>query len=768
MNFTYNNHEILDRSNTQTFLQVTKWNTGPCDYRTIEYQGLLQPLINEELESPLTKMGNAKSILSSKSETNYSLSNIICKIGLNSRNKNNQGKDTFSYISGSADHYIPLPNHPAQYSRLPSDCHSTQYERGLKYGEINAQKTITQFGSFVYIVNSIIGAGLVAVPSVTVNSGILLSVLTNILLATVSSVCTLMLLRTMTMIANNNNFQRRYEYIATIKLFSHTNIGMLTEISFHITLQALNFLSIVLTSEALDRFITALFKRTIAFQIAPNFGLSLLDDSVLDSLYRGDGSNVVLAVTLGYIINAVVCIPMSLLNLEENMGIQYASFYIILLTVIQILGTGIYRIYMTLIGDVKWIEIMAKEMSIPTIPTPFGLKKYGQLFSTFIAAYSYVMLMPSWANEMKPNVEVEYVVWSSNIFCAILYAIFGYIIGFAYPNCNTSNNVFEILLNLPSTSTLTKACINIFNISTVAPGIMVNCITTRYNLLNGNYCSAYWAKFWGVFAPFAISWLFSSDYYFSGVLIWCSLVFSLICNFIAPALVYILACSTSEKSSINPTRANTIIQRYDFNKNQNKTNSMIHQLLNKTISTLKRWAIVKSHKEIQVFEPFNMKISRLKSCDLKFENNYRNESLLATLLNIQAKNCNSIKPICPSWYGSGFSQMDGEIWDPHASSAHTSISSENINDRKVSRLHEATQKYNLNYSDSQCIADQNTLTDLPVRISVFPSALERYNIEITYIILFFMILLCISTGFLNIIESFWNTVYNDIKSSKNA
>jgi hypothetical protein len=36
----------------------------------------------------------------------------------------------------------------------------------------------------------------------------------------------------------------------------------------------------------------------------------------------------------------------------------------------------------------------------------FGTYQYGQLFSTFISSYSYVNVIPSWANEMTPGVKV--------------------------------------------------------------------------------------------------------------------------------------------------------------------------------------------------------------------------------------------------------------------------------------------------------------------------------------------------------------------------
>ncbi|PFH32448.1 hypothetical protein BESB_017660 [Besnoitia besnoiti] len=176
------------------------------------------------------------------------------------------------------------------------------------------------------------------------------------------------------------------------------------------------------------------------------------------------------------------------------------------------------------------------------LPSPFGEKKFGQLFSSFVAGYSYVTVVPCWANEMTAEVRVERAVWVSSAFCCLIYFFFGLLLAAAYPNLN-SDNVLQEMLSDPSTPLFAHVAIYIFDLFTILPGILVYCIATRYNLVNSGFCTRRNAFWIGVAAPFAVSWLLMNNTYFSGLLTWSSLFFSLMCNFIAPIGVYILACT---------------------------------------------------------------------------------------------------------------------------------------------------------------------------------------------------------------------------------
>eukprot|EP01054_Gregarina_sp_Poly1_P010469 Gregarina_sp_Poly_1__10468@NODE_762_length_6387_cov_60_360285_g562_i0_p1_GENE_NODE_762_length_6387_cov_60_360285_g562_i0NODE_762_length_6387_cov_60_360285_g562_i0_p1_ORF_typecomplete_len664_score87_48_NODE_762_length_6387_cov_60_360285_g562_i018053796 len=74
----------------------------------------------------------------------------------------------------------------------------------------------------------------------------------------------------------------------------------------------------------------------------------------------------------------------------------------------------------------------------------------------------------------------------------------------------------------------------------------------RYNLLNSENFTRSRSIFWGAIFPFLIAWLVSNDSHFSTLLTWSSLVFSLTVNFIAPCLIFLVACCVSKPSTRNP------------------------------------------------------------------------------------------------------------------------------------------------------------------------------------------------------------------------
>ncbi|KEP64598.1 UNVERIFIED_CONTAM: hypothetical protein HHA_305470 [Hammondia hammondi] len=192
-------------------------------------------------------------------------------------------------------------------------------------------------------------------------------------------------------------------------------------------------------------------------------------------------------------------------------------------------------------GDTKETEETAETQRKSFGASPFGERRYGQLFSTFIAGYSYVTVVPCWANEMTADVRVERAIWISSAFCCVVYFFFGLLLAAAYPALN-SDNVLQEMLRDPSTPLAARLAVYVFDLFTILPGILVYCIATRYNLVNSGFCTKHDAFWVGVVAPFAVSWLLMNDAYFSGLFTWSSLFFSLMCNFIAPIGVYILAC----------------------------------------------------------------------------------------------------------------------------------------------------------------------------------------------------------------------------------
>ncbi|CRH00660.1 amino acid transporter, putative [Plasmodium relictum] len=436
----------------------------------------------------------------------------------------------------------------------------------LKEKKYFGSKTIGKGSSYIYLINQIFGSGIVSIPYVFKSCGWLPCLIMNILICVLTAFNTLLFLRTMTMIPNNIHFNKRYEYISTVCYFLGKNniFFLLIQICFYASILASNIISIVIVSHAVDHILINIFGYTVGFVLYPNFGFTVFNN--INDLYYT--KNYILCITVGYIINAITSIYFSQSNLEDNMKIQFLSFFFLMSTIFQMIYLSILKIYRFNINNVNIIQKTGiKKYSDIKYPSAFGDFNFRQLLSSYIASYSTVTVIPCWANEMKSDVKIIKTVWLSNFFCCFIYYIYGLILCTAYPHINNDNILNDILQN-PLINIYMKISIYMFDLLTIAPGIYVYCIATRYNLINSNICSEKVAFIFGTIFPFLISWFFTSSSFFENIFTWSSLIFSFACNFITPSIIYLIACKNIPYSEKNPLKYIHVL--YDPNEYKKK------------------------------------------------------------------------------------------------------------------------------------------------------------------------------------------------------
>ncbi|SCN58946.1 amino acid transporter, putative [Plasmodium chabaudi chabaudi] len=435
----------------------------------------------------------------------------------------------------------------------------------LKQSKYFGDKTIGKKYSYIYLINQIFGSGIVSIPYIFKHSGWLPCLVINIIICLLTIFNTLLLLRSMTMIPNNIHFNKRYEYISTMCYFLGKNniFFMFMQICYYGSILVSNIISIVIVSHAVDYILVNIFGYTVGVIIYPEFQISTITD--INKLYYSD--NYVLCITIGYVINAIISIYFSQSNLEDNMKVQLLSFVFLMVTIFQIIFLSVIKIYKyNNVHTGLSNDTMGKYSDIK-YPTVFGDFNFKQLLSSYIASYSAITVIPCWANEMKPDVKIIKTVWISNFFCCFIYYIFGYVLYTAYPHINNENILYGILKN-PSVNTSMKVSIYLFDLLTIAPGIYVYCIATRYNLVNSNICSEKVAFLFGTVFPFLISWWFTSRAIFESIFTWSSLIFSYACNYITPSIIYLIACKNIPYSQKNPLHYIHVL--YDPNEYKQK------------------------------------------------------------------------------------------------------------------------------------------------------------------------------------------------------
>ncbi|SOV16492.1 amino acid transporter, putative [Plasmodium gaboni] len=197
-------------------------------------------------------------------------------------------------------------------------------------------KTIGPFASFIYLFNQSIGSGLFDIPSLIDEVGWIPVIFGNVFVCSVAVFCSLMILRAMTMIPKNKNFEQRIEYSAVIKYFMSNEKYKFVSFLYHLGNICNNICGILVISKIIDIFIIKLCGYTILFQIYPQIKITKCSLNLLDAMFNGyyytstGGYERIMisGFTIGYLINAIICIHLSSKGLEETINYQYVVFMI--------------------------------------------------------------------------------------------------------------------------------------------------------------------------------------------------------------------------------------------------------------------------------------------------------------------------------------------------------------------------------------------------------------------------------------------------------
>ncbi|CAD2105483.1 amino acid transporter, putative [Plasmodium vinckei brucechwatti] len=184
--------------------------------------------------------------------------------------------------------------------------------------------------------NFSIGSGLFDIPSLIDEVGWIPVIFGNVFVCSVAAFCSLMILRAMTIIPKNKNFEQRIEYSAVIKYFMSNEKYKFVSFLYHLGNICNNICGILVISKIIDIFIIKIFGYTILFEIYPQIQIKKCSLPFLDAMFNGyyysnTGNYETIFIcgfTIGYIINAIICIHLSSKGLEETINYQYVVFMI--------------------------------------------------------------------------------------------------------------------------------------------------------------------------------------------------------------------------------------------------------------------------------------------------------------------------------------------------------------------------------------------------------------------------------------------------------
>jgi hypothetical protein len=288
--------------------------------------------------------------------------------------------------------------------------------------------------------------------------------------------------------------------------------------------QLANISSIIESALTADGLLLELFGGTCALELLPRPRARCISRSSGDSAtHDAPFSDAWLVVSLGYMLVALLTIPLGYYNLDESIWVQKLCFLLLGFIVMA------------------WLVCFGETGLESHVPVAGA--RAGGLIGTLLFNFCFVATVPSWVNEKRPGVSVRYSLWSAVTCGVLIFAAVGLFGACAYggaPNGFTpSRDLLTVLLSRGSA--LGRAAAFAFPPVALMSGIPVLSICVRYNLLEQQLCSPAVANMVAVVAPWGVALLLGRGGALGAAMDWVSLFAAVPLNFALPALLYLKA-----------------------------------------------------------------------------------------------------------------------------------------------------------------------------------------------------------------------------------
>lgn len=264
--------------------------------------------------------------------------------------------------------------------------------------------------------------------------------------------------------------------------------------AFHVTiilivLSLLSFLvsSIVISAQVMDFTLLAIFTKAFALEFYPHFGFTSVSSAGNSISPFGNAW----VLSLGYIVVFFITIPFGLLKLHNNIFIQKLGWIVMMVIVLEfVIGFFIVGL------DSKRLPVIGSNQA--------------QVLGTIIFNYSFIITVPSWINEKKPEVNITKSVWITTTAATSLYIILGVLGSLAF-NFSSASDILSAFVENTSgpLKVISQICVYLFPAAALLSTIPIFSIVIRYNLIqSGLIKSKGLNNFAAVFFPWIISIVF--------------------------------------------------------------------------------------------------------------------------------------------------------------------------------------------------------------------------------------------------------------------
>jgi len=317
------------------------------------------------------------------------------------------------------------------------------------------------------------------------------------------------------LLEGNENYELNLEYSGLAKeLFSkHVYyIFLFVYIAYNI---AANIAMGRIVAQAADDFIVLVSGHDYGLQFYPKLEFVKVESS---SYFYNNPGQLVLAITVGYLIMTAILAPMALFQLFAALGIQ--------------------ALLLVLVGlaCVEFVYFFAKQGLVQHVPL-FG-STWTQVMGPIIFNLGVGGSIPLWLNQKKPHVHTKTVMTSVSCIILVLNISLPVLGAYVYGSKITSD-IFELMTTI-SPTVLCRVAVYIYTLTVIGSSIPINSLTVKNNLYTEVWANVPFTWLIGIFLQYIVGWVALSGGIFTTFLNYVSLFIGGWCGFFFPIIMYII------------------------------------------------------------------------------------------------------------------------------------------------------------------------------------------------------------------------------------
>lgn len=307
-----------------------------------------------------------------------------------------------------------------------------------------------------------------------------------------------------------------WEFAALARFLSGPKLEKVSQLFLALGLVSLACAQIIVTAQAMDGFLVWVFGKTYAIEVV---GTPLISTDVLSVMPFPANT---WGVSLGFVIDAFICVTLGLMDLSDNIIPQYVFFAMFNFAVLVFLAHFFNP-------DVD--QIVHGDGRLPNVGHDLG-----GVLGIVIFNYAYIVAVPSLRSDSKQDVNFNAATWGGVAFMMVMYIVYGYLGALSFPQ--VADNLLVSILQ-PEVPSITKAAVFALSFAFV-PAIPVYVILLARSIEDAGI-SERLSTILANLIPWTIALLCYMQSWFSIIITWSGLLVLGFINYNIPLLLILLA-----------------------------------------------------------------------------------------------------------------------------------------------------------------------------------------------------------------------------------